>query len=106
MRKELSPLAKYEFVTAQTAAAGLQPREAESPGTIKVEDLFRPGHLERVPSNPVHQVVPHRHAATLLVTGPTLERQRIFQFCQARHGRTQLKKRTHHQNEAEPDGTG
>jgi O-antigen/teichoic acid export membrane protein len=51
------------LVATQPAAAGGQVPQREAAGGDEPEDLLGAGHLERVPADPVDQVVPARHAA-------------------------------------------
>ncbi|WP_347404772.1 polysaccharide biosynthesis C-terminal domain-containing protein [Micromonospora sp. WMMD1102] len=53
---------EHELVAAQVSATGAELDQLEAPVPEEPEDLLRPGHLERVPADPVDQVVASGHA--------------------------------------------
>src|SRR5438046_1080338 len=62
----LSPL-EHKFIAPQTSAASLQSREVKTAAEEEVEYLFGLRLLKWVPTYPIDQFIPHRHAALSFV---------------------------------------
>ena len=66
----VGPPPEDELVAAPAAATGREVEQLEAAVPREPEDLFRPRHLERVPPDPVDEVVTPRHATGYRPNGP------------------------------------
>ena len=81
---DTSFLNENELITAEPAAAGLQPRKLKSFCAVNMEHVLGAGHFERIPAHPINYVPPGAHAAILAVGPPRVKRAAAKQIATAR----------------------